>query len=196
MYTMDTGWFRDLLAARKISQRTLAKMMEMDHSAVSLLLRGKRRMQPEEAHFLAQALGVKTTEVLRRAGVAVRDDVQQVPITSFIDCDGDVVLLPDKTHDSVAGPADCPKGTYAVQVRCHSDPTDGWLVFTSPTQTEAKNQLDKLCLVAMKSGKSTLAVLRRGYRTGTFNLISWPSRSMQSDVTIAWASPVLWIKSQ
>lgn len=47
---MNTEWFRQLLSTRKLSQRGLAKLMELDPAAVSLMLRGQRKMTNEEAH--------------------------------------------------------------------------------------------------------------------------------------------------
>jgi transcriptional regulator with XRE-family HTH domain len=192
--TMDTAWFRQQLVARKITQRTLAKQMNLDHAAVSLMLRGKRRMQPKEAQQLADVLGVKTTEILRRAGTAVRDDVQRVPITSYINGNSEVTLFPQKTHDSVEGPADCPKGTFAIQCRCPSKPQDGWLMFIAPGQNVPEKHLDKLCLVTMSNGTSTVAVLRRGYRANTYNLMRGNSSDVMTDINVTWVAPVLWIK--
>lgn len=36
---MNTEWFRQLLSTRKLSQRGLAKLLELDPAAVSLMLR-------------------------------------------------------------------------------------------------------------------------------------------------------------
>lgn len=191
---MNTDWFRDQLAARKLSQRGLAKLMKLDPAAVSLMLRGIRGMDPSEAHQMASILGVKTTEVLRQAGVAVTDDVRKVPISASVDEHGVVSLFPDKTHDKADGPADCPAGTYGVQCRAPTALQDGWLLFVSPAQMEPHGMLDKLCLVTTQKGYATIAMVRRGYRTGTFNLISWPLRDVRADTSVAWCSPVLWIK--
>lgn len=191
---MDTVWFRHHLEARKMSQRALAKVLGVDHAAVSLMLRGKRKMTNAEAKKIADVIGAKVTEVLRRAGIDVRDDVLKVPITSYINGDGNITLFPDKTHDHAVGPADCPHGTYAVQCRAPTQPQDGWLMFVSPAQTLPDALLDRLCFVATTKGSSTLAIVRRGYRSGTFNLIVWPSRDVRTDASVAWCSPVLWIK--
>ena len=191
---MNTDWFRQKLEERKLSQRGLAKLMKLDAAAVSLMLRGQRKMTNEEALQIASILGVKVTEVLRQAGVEVIDDVRKVPISAFVDDDSAVTLFPDKTHDHVAGPADCPANTFGVQVRAPSMPQDGWLLFVSPNQQEPSLQIDKLCLVATAKGASSIAVVRRGYRSGTYNLILWPSRHVKPDASVAWAAPVLWIK--
>lgn len=192
--TMQTDWFRQKLAERKLSQRQLAKLMGLDAAAVSLMLRDQRKMTNEEAHFIASTIGVPVTEVLRRAGIDVLDDVRLVPISASVDAKASVTLFPAKTHDKVHGPADCPAGTFAVQVRAPSLIQDGWLLFVSPAQLEPSELLDRICLVTLKNGTQCIAVLRRGYRNGAFNLITWPEREQKTDCDVAWASHVLWIK--
>ena len=191
---MNTDWFKQRLADRKLSQRQLAKQMGLDPGAVSLLLKGQRRMTNEEAHFIASTVGVTVTEVLRQAGIEVLDDVRAVPIRASMNDKGVITLFPDKTHERVHGPADCPNGTHAIQVRAPSSVQDGWLLFVSPAQLEPAELLDRICLVTIKGGQQCIAVVRRGYRHGTFNLITWPDREQRMDVEIAWASHVLWIK--
>ena len=191
---MQTDWFRQKLAERKLSQRKLAKLMGLDAAAVSLMLRDQRKMTNEEAHFIASTIGVPVTEVLRRAGIDVLDDVRAVPISAAVDGKAVVTLFPAKTHDKVHGPADCPAGTFAVQVRAPSSIQDGWLLFVSPAQLEPSELLDRICLVTLKNGTQCIAVLRRGYRNGAFNLITWPEREQKTDCDVAWASHVLWIK--
>lgn len=191
---MQTDWFKQKLAERKLSQRQLAKLMGLDAAAVSLMLRDQRKMTNEEAHFIASTIGVPVTEVLRRAGIEVLDDVRSVPISASMDDHGEITIFPDKTHDKVHGPADCPVGTYAVQVRAPTVVQDGWLIFVSPTQQEANALLDRLSLVTFAKGVQTMGVLKRGYRSGTFNVVRLIARDVLQDKTVAWASPVLWVK--
>lgn len=192
---MNTKWFRAQLADKKMSQRGLAKLLKLDAAAVSLMLRGMRRMTPEEAHDIANILGLPITEVLRQAGIKVLDDVRRVPISAAVDEDGVVSLFPARTHDEVVGPADCPAGTYGVQCRAPSLPQDGWLMYVSPAQGPADAHMDKLCVVATTKGEQLMAVVRRGYRNGTYNLLVWPNHgAVRTDQDLAWSSPVLWMK--
>lgn len=191
---MNTEWFKQKLSERKLSQRQLAKRMGLDPAAVSLMLRAQRKMTNEEAHFIASTVGVPVTEVLRQAGIEVLDDVRAVPISASVNEKAAVTLFPAKTHDRVHGPADCPAGTYAVQVRAPAQPQDGWLLFVSPAQQEPIELLDRICLVTLKNGTQCIAMVRRGYRAGTFNLITYPDREQRMDQDIAWASHILWIK--
>ena len=68
---IDNRWFIGRLADKQISQRKLAKHLGLDPAAVSLMLRGKRKMSASEAADIARLLGVGTDEVLARAGAGV-----------------------------------------------------------------------------------------------------------------------------
>lgn len=193
--SMNTDWFRDQMAARKLSQRGLAKLMKLDPAAVSLMLRGIRRMTPEEAHQLAGIIGVKTTEVLRQAGIEVTDDVRRVNVTGYIDEHSVVTLFPKRTHDKVIGPADCPEGTYALQMRCPNNVKDGWMYFVSPAEDEPRDHLGQICVIALENGEHVVSALQRGYRSGTFNLIRCSNnQALRTDANVVWASRILWIK--
>jgi transcriptional regulator with XRE-family HTH domain len=79
---IDTRWFQDRLADKRLSQRKLASMMNLDPAAVSLMFRGKRKMSAAEAAEIAKLIGVSPNEVLVRAGAdaTYRDrDVQSAP---------------------------------------------------------------------------------------------------------------------
>jgi transcriptional regulator with XRE-family HTH domain len=191
---MNTEWFRDRLKQKKVSQRGLAKLLDIDPAAASLMLRAKRKMTSHEAHQIAQILGVPLNEIMRQAGIDVIDDVRRVPITAYMDEHGVVSLMPARTHDTVIGPADCPIGTYAIQVRSPATIKDGWLLFVNPAQAPAADNIDKLCSTATAEGKQLVGVVRRGYRRDTHNLILWPDMTVLADANVAWTSPVIWIK--
>lgn len=193
---MNTEWFKQKLAERKLSQRQLAKLMQLDPAAVSLMLRDQRRMTNEEAHFIASTIGVPVTEVLRQAGIEVLDDVRSVKVMGYVDTDSAVTLFPKRTYDKVVGPADCPEGTYALQVRTPGVPGDGWMMFVSPSEDDPRQDLGQLCVVALDNGEHVVAFVQRGYRSGTFNLMRGRGDAglIRTDATVAWSSRVLWIK--
>jgi transcriptional regulator with XRE-family HTH domain len=194
---MNTEWFRDLLATRKLSQRGLAKLMDLDPAAVSLMLRGQRRMTNDEAHQISIILGVPITEVLRQAGIEVSDDVRLVKVTGYIDDNAVVTLFPKRTHDKVVGPADCPEGTYALQKRLPGGIKDGWMLFVSPSEDDPRAHLGQMCCMALENGEHLVGHLQRGYRTGTFNIIRTSnSQPLRTDANVVWASKILWVKPQ
>lgn len=65
---VDTHWFHGVLADKRMSQRRLAALMGLDPAAVSLMLRGKRKMSANEVAEMARLLGVSVQEILVRAG--------------------------------------------------------------------------------------------------------------------------------
>ena len=191
---VNSQWFRDRLQDKRLTQRKLAKMLELDPAAVSLMFKGQRKITPHDAHQISVILGVPLNEVLRNAGIEVSEDIHNSPVAAHVNEHGAVTLMPRGTHDLAKGPADCPVGTYAVQVRSHASIKDGWMLFVTPAQVPAENNLDQMCLVATADGKQVMAVVRRGYRRDTCNLVLWPSMEILSDAQIAWTSTVLWIK--
>lgn len=191
---MNTQWFKGKLQDKQLSQRKLAKMLDIDPAALSLMLRGKRRMNNHEAYQLSTLLGVPLNEVLRQAGIDVAEDVHRCPVAAHVNERGIVTLMPPGTHDDTLGPADCPVGTYAVQMRSHASVTDGWLLFVAPAQLPAATNIDQLCMTAVADGRQLLGIIRRGYRRDTHNLVLWPSMEVMDDASIIWSSTVLWIR--
>lgn len=191
---MNTVWFRKRLSERRLSQRGLARLLGLDAAAVSLMLRGQRRMSAEEAHRISGLIGVPITEVLRQAGVDVTDDVRMVSVTGYISSDALVTLFPRGTYDHVVGPADCPTGTYALQKRSPQSPQDGWMYFVSPIEDDPREHLGQLCCVALATGEHMVCFVHRGYRSGTYNLLRCTGQAERTDAAIAWASRVLWVR--
>lgn len=68
---IDTRWFKGLLSDKRLSQRQLAKRMDMDPAAMSLMLRGLRKMSAAEAAEIARQLGVGVDDVMLHAGATV-----------------------------------------------------------------------------------------------------------------------------
>lgn len=195
MHTINTDFFRQLMTAKKLSQRKLAKLMNLDPAAVSLMLRGQRKMTNEEAHEISVILGVSITEVLRQAGIEVVDDVRRVKVAGYVDQSFGVTLFPRRTHDKVVGPADCPEGTYALQLRDPTSPKDGWMFFVSPAEDDPRAHLGQMCCIALENGEHIVAFLHRGYRSNTFNLINGGTgTTLRTDCSVVWASRILWIK--
>lgn len=70
-HRVDTRWFQNALADKRLSQRKLASMLGLDPAAVSLMIRGRRKLSAAEAAEIARFLGVSVEEVLTRAGVGI-----------------------------------------------------------------------------------------------------------------------------
>lgn len=78
---MNTQWFSDRIAeSRYGSLRKLAKAIDMSAAALSLTLRGKRKLQLKEAERLAHALSVPLPDVLKHAGLDVSTPSRPNPL--------------------------------------------------------------------------------------------------------------------
>lgn len=193
---IDKAWFQERLAAKKLSQRKLAKVLEIDPSSVTVMLQGRRKMTMGEAQVIAGQLALPVTEVMRRAGIDVRDDIKKVAVAGYINGEAWVTLLPRGTHDMIEAPADVPSSGFALQVRHASGPHDGWLLFIDGSQREPRELVGKACIVALSDGRLVSAVPLRGYKAGTYNLVVQPHAHVLENQSVAWCSPVLWIKPQ
>lgn len=192
---MNTRWFKRQLQDKHLSQRGLAKLLDLDPAAVSLMLRGQRRMTLKEAHRIAEILGVATTEVIREAGIPVDDGIRRVPISGICGSEGIVQLLAARTHEKTIAPADVPSDSYAIQLRQPGHCKDGWLMFISAAQQEPIDRLESMNLCALHDGSQVLAYVRRGYRKETYNLtLITDAAKLLQDQLVTWASPVLWIR--
>lgn len=192
---MNTRWFRDRLKGIELSQRGLAKLLDVDAAAVSYMLRGKRKMSLAEANRIAQILGVPASEVMRQAGIKVDDNIRRVPVSGVCDAAGHITMLAAKTHEKIVAPADVPADSFAVQVRSPGHTKDGWLFFVGSGQNDPREQIDSMCLCALQDGTQMLAYIRRGYRKDAYNLtLSTDNGKLLQDQHVTWASPVLWIK--
>jgi transcriptional regulator with XRE-family HTH domain len=197
MMTIDTQWFTDRLAERRLSQRQLAKMMGLDNAAVSLMLRGKRKMSLDEAAQLAVLLQSTTAEILEAAGVQVTGNGQRVKVIGHMSGDGSVGLEAEGIHDMVDAPPGLPGDAVAIQcrtARTEQELVDGWLYFLSEKQISPERAVGTFAMVAIKNNGLHMAHIKRGYRKGTYNIADSSGRIMQN-VEVAWASPVFWIKT-
>ncbi len=57
-------WFAKQLKRNRITQRDLARKINLDPSAISLIVSGKRALKADEALDMAQAIGVQTDELI------------------------------------------------------------------------------------------------------------------------------------
>ena len=194
--TVDREWFRQRLEDIQMSQRKLAKHLELDPAAVTLMLRGERRITTAEAQQIAGLFAVPVTEILRRAGVDVRDDVRKVPLTGYLTPEASIEQVEsDEEPDFIEAPADVPGGSYAVQVRDHASPHDGWVMIISGDKVDPERVIDRACACSVIDGRLVTGVIKKGYKRGTYNLVITATKpQILENASIEWASPILWIK--
>lgn len=188
---IETEWFRERLAAKKLTQRAVARLLGINPSGLSLMLKGSRTMKLQEAAHLARLLGVPTTEVLARAGVEQDGKADTMQIAGWLDNHGEIHF------EAELGAIDRPHGlepdAMAVQARTAGsdlDYMDGWLLFAGkPVEPPPIEHVGRLCLVRMTEGIVYLAQPRRGYKRGLWNLAG--PLALATDVALDWTAPIL-----
>jgi transcriptional regulator with XRE-family HTH domain len=214
--TVNTAWLLSLLKAQNLSQRELAKRMGIEQAAFFHLLRGRRRLQLEEAAQLARELHTPIQDLLEafgidldlRAGGATGPERSNlIAVSGWLDRDllahfGEEGLRGRREVVGLAGERD------AQVLRCQTagsefEGLDGALVYfragTAAKGKTASTSVSDLVgrLVLAKRGDSPvqrLRALRRGYSPGCYHLCGLNGQILEEDVFLESASPVLEIK--
>lgn len=197
--SINTRWFQDRLADRRISQRGLAKKLGLDAAAVSLMFRGKRRMQMHEAADVARLLGVSLDEVLAHAGVRpprMESEFSEltVPLVYWMDGQGEMHSI--EPGERVEITAVLPEDVVACQCRTamsELEHMDRWLLFfQAPLKSGVvPGAVGRYSVMRLQGGVMTAGYLREGYRRGTY-AIHGPMNLI--DAQVEWAAPVVLIQ--
>lgn len=191
---VNTKWFRARLAERDMSMRRLAKLLELDPSAVSLMLRGRRTMTADEANRISGLLTIPVTEVLAQAGIPIEDDARSFPVKAWVDTRGSLHTITAKNARRVTAPRDVPGAGLAVQIRASELASDGWVLFSGAFDTRVDAFIDRLCIVELSGDGHMVGTLKRGYDDEKFNLVPFTGASAIDNVAVKAAAPVLWIR--
>jgi transcriptional regulator with XRE-family HTH domain len=191
---VDTRWFRERLAERDISLRKLAKYMELDPSAVSLMVRGLRKMSAEEANRISGLLTIPVTEVLTRAGIPIEEDTRSFPVRAYLDINGFMHDLKGKQLRHFTAPRDVPLGALVLQVRAPETQQDGWMIVAGQFDARVQAMIDRLVVLEIAGGARRCGYVKRGYDPDRVTVIPFPSGTAVEDVSAVAAAPVLWIR--
>jgi transcriptional regulator with XRE-family HTH domain len=200
---VDKDWFFDQLERQRKSLRGLARHMELDPSAVSRILSGKRRMQMEEAAAIARFLGAPVSEVLSHAGLAVDLDGQptRIILAAIISADGRVERLrePRPLPQSVIDKAQAAIRYHrdngqviAAQIRAAEGPLALWddaVVLFGYSERVEPSAIGALSVCRLIEGDQLLAKIDRARKTGEARVLD-VSNAMR-EVVLDTATPVL-----
>lgn len=166
---VNEDWFKEQLVLKRLSQRKLARHLGLDPSAITLTLKGKRRMQMDEAANIAVFLGVPVEEVLKNAGLTLGKPISNpVRIVGSVSYANRIELI--DTDDVVESPPMMPAETVALTVGDPDSLLYGSLLFYKPESEINPDAIGRLSIVKLRSGKSILARIDRGIRPGFYNL--------------------------
>lgn len=189
---VDRRFFETLMANKKLSLRALASRMEMKHSQLSLTFSDQRRMQLDEATKLAEIFGVPLHRIAEAAGVAdARSNGKRVDVLGAMTGNGSIELYGEGVLERTIAPDGLPDNVVAVQAHTADSPSswmDGWVFFClRPSQVEP-DAIGRFCFAKIEDGPAVMATVRRGYRTGTFNLSGPYAKDSER---LVWATPVI-----
>lgn len=172
--SVNKRFFMDTMKDRQVSLREVAKKIDVWPAALSRSLDGKRKMQIPEAVRLAQVLNVPLADVLQNAGIQEAGAVgRRCNIIGHLIDTGVVKPVPEGVIERTTVPDSLPDEVVAVQAHTANSQAsycDGWITFFAEEQHPA-SLIGHFVLAYLEDGTMRSGSLRRGYGTGTFNLI-------------------------
>lgn len=194
---LDVEWFKNKLAEKKLSTRALAKLLDVNPSTVSLMLRGIRAIHNKDAVKLADIFSVTTIEIFKRAGAPIEDEVRTVPVTTYIDEHNKLVTIAAADFEQFNAPFDAASNSYAMQVR-NGRKHDGWVFVVGASKVKPEACLGSLVVYCTEAWSTHLGIIKRGYVKGTYSvtsdLLSESDADLPLNVNLLWCQPVIWIK--
>lgn len=174
-----------------MSQRKLADFLGIDPPAVSLLLRGKRKITAAETVQIATALGVSVEEILEHLGVEAPLGAS-VPIVGTFNDKGEIT--PRKKGPRAPGNPVVPADAVAIR---NEDPISahyGWTAYYQPRGNGiSQDAVGRTSVCTLKNGKQVMGYLRAGMKSGRYTVVPLANPPIEN-VEVASAAPVLWVK--
>lgn len=189
--TMNERWFKDRLKDQSKSQRALAQVLGIDPAQVTNLLKGRRRMQLDEAANIATFLGTNVEEVLKHAGLPVSGGSRKVKLAGWVDEHGELHLA-DTPEADVEAPALAPEGSIAVRMRTGEMLMRNALVFFKPGAGVDPAAIGRLAVCRIAGGPWLLRSISPGMEPGVYDLAG--PRGDIVGARLSAAAPVLWIR--
>lgn len=198
---LDVAWFKDQISRRGLTHREVAMKLGINHTLISHMYAGSRKMGLDEAMQWAEILKVAPDLLIKKAGItlpprilvntrpggkALRD--QRIELSGWIDSEMVVHLGPVKGMTPVQNPT----GALGVEALRQGAAI---LYYQPPIDTLAKDILTRLCVVRIKGQKVyRLRVVARGYEEGEYNLMSLNGEPREESVILESAVPIVWMK--
>lgn len=183
---MNRRYLDNLLNDQGMSMRSLAKLMNMKHSQLSLTFSGARRLQLDEAVKMSSIFGVPLQVIAANAGTTDRfEDGARISVTGAMRGTGIVEPLEVGGAARVSVPAGfVTKDAVAAQARTADTPLswmDGVVWVCRPMHSVGEG-IGRLCWLTLPDGREVIATPRRGYAENRFNLTG-PFQAENTEVT-------------
>ena len=196
---VNSDWFRAQLAARGSTQADLARFLGRDPSAVSLMLKGKRRFQMKDAEDIASYLQAPVEEVLKAAGIPIAEQKSEAVRVKIVGtCNGEMLVdMRPSTVAMIDGHRDLTRDSVAIRMQTLGSAAsymDGWVLFFSPSNAIDPSMVNQMCVIELTTGDRRIGQLQRGYQSYTYNVVLLGGGTIQ-DIEIKTACPITWIKT-
>lgn len=197
--TVNEDWFKSQLAARGSSQADLARFLGRDPSAVSLMLKGKRRFQMKDAENIASYLQAPVEEVLKAAGIPLAQQSAEIVRVKIVGvCTGEMLVnMQSSAVAMIDGHRDLPRDSVAIRMQTLGSAAsymDGWVLFFSPSNAIDPSMVNQMCVIELTTGDRRIGQLQRGYQSYTYNIVLLGGGTLE-DIEVKSANPITWIKT-
>lgn len=201
---VDRRWFLDRMESVGLTQRKLAEYLDVDESAVSLMLRGQRGMKVHEAGIIAKALNVPVGEVFKAAGVPMPDygSGNTVPVKGWVDSLFNVHMKrPKSGARKVTAPVFDVPHLVAVRVMAPEIPSyqlgEAVLYYSDDADTPGVDPdcIGRLSIVKTATGWFLIrVVVREGKKRGQYTLHRTTDGAVEERVALEWGTPIMAIR--
>lgn len=197
---IDSEWFRRKFADKRTSYRAFAREHDMDPSAVSRMLSGDRKMQPDEARAIAHFIGAPISEVMKHAGLTIDGEITPVVLVATINERGQIERLteprplPASVIERAQSAIDAVPRVLAAQIRALSGPLtvmDDAVVLFGHTDEVEPSSIGVLSICRNFAGDQILAKIERARKTGEARVVTIDGKVKEFDLQTA--TPVLTI---
>ena len=195
---VNTRYFKQLLADKKLSQAEVARRMKIFPSEVSRGFTGKRMFTTHETAQLARILEVPHDEILQNLAVDVpklQAKGGTVAVTGEIAVRGQVLFkVPSEGPKTVpAPPREAVVGLQALRY-VGGGLLQGAYLYYRTTSGVAPEAIGRLCICTLVDGSVILATPRAGGSRETYTLRGVSDEVLKVDAWLTAASPIVWTK--
>jgi transcriptional regulator with XRE-family HTH domain len=186
---INAKYFRSALADADKSQRDMARALGVDPSAIVMLLKGKRRIQLDEAQKISRLINRPIEEVLAAAGMQIHSSKAQVlptpdrrmRLAGYVDENGRI--LPGD-GDEISVPRFVPADAMVLVFRpAHGNWLAGALFIVRPSISIEPTAVGRCCWVKPSDGDSIIAHFDRGLTRDGWTLRTPTGDTHQAQVT-------------
>lgn len=199
MPKVNKRFFTQLLRDRNLSQRELAKRMDLDQSSIVRALQGKRKFTNSETASLARILEIPMEDVLRNLDVDVpvmrAHQKGLITVAIYIETSRVVMGRPPKGPRAVVVPPN-ESGIGMRALRCEDPgPLDGAYLYYRPATEVSPDAIGRLAICTLQGGEAVAGTLRHGSKRATYTVVDFGGRVIVEDAWLESAVPVVWIKA-